>query len=103
MKAILLADLYGVRKSLYLYVLLIMAFMVGAVSSATVASLTFALCAAAGAGMLPVQNLERAETSHWDRCVQAMPCTRRALCGSMARRFSVPRPPWVAGPGPRPG
>ena len=77
MKAILLADLYGSRKSLYLYVLLTMAFMVGAVSSATVAGLTFALCAAAGAGMLPVLNLELAETSHWDRCAQTLPCTRR--------------------------
>ena len=77
MKAIWLADLYGSRKSLYLYALLTMAFMVGAVASATVAGLTFALCASAGAGMLPVVNMEAAETSHWDRCVQALPCTRR--------------------------
>ena len=78
MKAIWLADLYGSRKSLYLFTLLAMLFMLLATSSAaTVTSLTFVLCASAGASMLPVVNLEQAETSHWDKCVQALPCTRR--------------------------
>ena len=78
MKAIWLADLYGSRRSLYLFALLTLLFMLLAVSAAaTVTGLTFALCAAAGAAMLPVVNLEAAETSRWDRCVQALPCTRR--------------------------
>ena len=78
MKAIWLADLYGSRRSLYLFTLLSMLFLLLAASSAaTATSLTFALCASAGASMLPVVNLETAETSRWDRCVQALPCTRR--------------------------
>ena len=78
MKAIWLADLYGSRRSLYLFTLLSMLFLLAAVSvAATVTSLTLVLCAAAGASMLPVVNLEQAETSHWDRYVQALPCTRR--------------------------
>ena len=78
MKAIWLADLYGSRRSQYLFALLSMLFMLLATSSAaTVTSLTFALCASAGASMLPVVNLELAETSRWDRYVQTLPCTRR--------------------------
>ena len=78
MKTIWLADLYGSRRSRQLFTMLSMLFMVLAITSAaTVTSLTFALCASAGAGMLPVVNLEAAEASRWDRCVQAMPCTRR--------------------------
>lgn len=78
MKAIWLADLYGSRRSQYLFTLLSLLFMLLATSSAaTVTSLTFALCASAGASMLPVVNLETAETSRWDRYVQALPCTRR--------------------------
>ena len=51
--------------------------MLATSAAAIVTSLTFALCAAAGAAMLPAVNLEAAETSHWDRCTQALPCTRR--------------------------
>ena len=70
MKAIWLADLYGSRRSRQLFTMLSMLFMVLAISSAaTVTSLTFALCASAGAGMLPVMGLEAAEASRWDRCV----------------------------------
>ena len=78
MKAIWLADLYGSQKKLCLFALLSMLFLMLATSAAAiVTSLTFALCAAAGAAMLPVVDLEAAETSHWDRCTQALPCTRR--------------------------
>ena len=78
MKAIWLADLYASRRSQYLFGVLTLLFMLLAVSTAaTVTSLTFALCASAGAAMLPVVNMEWAETSRWDRCVQAMPCSRR--------------------------
>ena len=78
MRAIWLADLYMSRRSQYLFALLTLLFMLLAISTAaTVTSLTFALCASAGAAMLPVVNLETAEISRWDRCVQALPCTRR--------------------------
>ena len=98
MRAILLADLYGSRKSLYLYVPLTMAFMVGAVSSATVTGLTFALCAAAGAGTLPALNLERAETSHWDRYAQTLPCTRRqAVSARFLEALAVAGAVWAYG------
>ncbi len=74
MRAILLADLYGSRKNLYIYIPLSMAFMALAISAAaTVTSLTFALCASAGAGMLPVVSMGSAEASHWDRYAQMLP------------------------------
>ena len=99
MKAIWLADLYGSRRSLHLFTLLSMLFMLLAISSAaTVTSLTFALCASAGAGMLPAVNLEAAETSHWDRCVQAMPCTRaQAVSARYLEALAVVGAAWAYG------
>ena len=99
MKAIWLADLYGSRRSLRLFTLLSMLFMLLAISSAaTVTSLTFALCASAGAGMLPAVNLEAAETSHWDQCVQAMPCTRgQAVSARYLEALAVVGAAWVYG------
>ncbi len=99
MKAIWLADLYGSRRSQHLFALLSLLFMLLATATAaTLTSLTFALCAAAGAGMLPVVNLEIAETSHWDRCVQALPCTRRqAVSARFLEALATAGAVWVYG------
>ena len=99
MKAIWLADLYGSRRSLQLFMLLSMLFMLLAITSAaTVTSLTFALCASAGAGMLPVVNLEAAEAARWDLCVQAMPCTRRqAVSARYLEALAVVGTVWAYG------
>ena len=99
MKAILLADLYGSRKHLYIYVPLSMAFMALAVSTAaTVTSLTFALCASAGAGMLPVLNMGWAEASHWDRYAQTLPGGKaQAVSARFLEALAVAGVLWVYG------
>ncbi len=99
MKAILLADLYGSRKNLYIYIPLAMAFMALAISTAaTVTSLTFALCASAGAGMLPVVSMGSAEASHWDRYAQTLPGGKaQAVNARFLEALAVAGALWVYG------
>ena len=99
MRAILLADLYGSRRNLYIYVPLALAFMALAVSAAaTVQSLLFVMCTCAGAGMLPVVSMGSAEASHWNRYAQMLPGGKaQAVSARFLEALAVAGAMWVYG------
>lgn len=76
MRALLLADWYTSKRFLWLYVLLVLVFMTGAVSCDTVTGLCLALCASSVASTVPFQTLMDNVLSRWNWYAQILPCTR---------------------------